>query len=640
MGLNGVGDATSCAAERRTIRRRPGRVVANGRAQRAQDGPDGHEDRLRVAPGSVGASTTRTRHAAALDHERVALRPHAVGEARQKRAHRRKDPTPEHVCANVCGERTPVDDMLTGAAGGNSGTSPRYTASDEATHLRVSRSRCTLRSRRLRLPRAIGGVQRALRALSADRPRAERRSRSCCPTRSIGRCSSSTRSRRRCTTTSSNNLQTYIYGRGISSIIALAVPRVVGKESLHGPRLRARSRAQRSQGAPARAQPAAVGRHAARDRHLADRSRSVCRSCCRSRFTSPDSRIRAASRTSSHILSRSRSSSSSRSSSIAGCRTRSISWGFALRGAAVVAVAWPVVQIAFAQYLTHVDFTHVYGALSAPLVLLLWFYCIGSIFLFGAEYSIVVGDRVFGTRSPNNRRLMLERLLRRLRGRWRCSVRRSRWPPPRRRRLRLRRAGRLAGGQNPVVIVYPFDVQTGCRPEDRHRDRADTRRRRWSPPAASPCRPSRRASSARTSCKTRTPRTPTFISADTSRRSATARRSSSRSSASRAASSSSRRRRRSRASPTSPRSRCWRDRRSSRSSGAARRTSRRRPTKHARADLDQRRAGAAQRHRQHRRLGLQAPRRAHAALPGRSTSRRAASSSRRSPRRATSPPPI
>ena len=68
---------------------------------------------------------------------------------------------------------------------------------------------------------------------------------------------------------------------------------------------------------------------------------------------------------------------------------RSISWPFALRGAAVVAIAWPVVQIAFAQYLTHVDFTRVYGARSAPLVLLLWFYCIGSIFLFGAEYAIV-----------------------------------------------------------------------------------------------------------------------------------------------------------------------------------------------------------------------------------------------------------
>jgi membrane protein len=67
---------------------------------------------------------------------------------------------------------------------------------------------------------------------------------------------------------------------------------------------------------------------------------------------------------------------------------RSVSWAFALRGAAVVAVAWPVVQYAFAAYLTHVNFTLVYGALTAPLVLLLWFYCIGSIFLFGAEYSI------------------------------------------------------------------------------------------------------------------------------------------------------------------------------------------------------------------------------------------------------------
>jgi membrane protein len=67
---------------------------------------------------------------------------------------------------------------------------------------------------------------------------------------------------------------------------------------------------------------------------------------------------------------------------------RSVSWGFALRGAAVVAIAWPLLQYAFAAYLTHVDFSRIYGALSAPLALLLWFYCIGSIFLFGAEYSI------------------------------------------------------------------------------------------------------------------------------------------------------------------------------------------------------------------------------------------------------------
>jgi membrane protein len=66
------------------------------------------------------------------------------------------------------------------------------------------------------------------------------------------------------------------------------------------------------------------------------------------------------------------------------------SWGFALRGATVVAVAWPAVQYGFAVYVTHVDFTLIYGALSAPLVLLLWFYCIGSIVLFGAEYSIAL----------------------------------------------------------------------------------------------------------------------------------------------------------------------------------------------------------------------------------------------------------
>ena len=69
---------------------------------------------------------------------------------------------------------------------------------------------------------------------------------------------------------------------------------------------------------------------------------------------------------------------------------RAISWLFALRGATVVALAWPAVQYTFAAYVTHVDFTRIYGALSAPLVLLLWFYCIGSIFLFGAEWSITL----------------------------------------------------------------------------------------------------------------------------------------------------------------------------------------------------------------------------------------------------------
>lgn len=66
---------------------------------------------------------------------------------------------------------------------------------------------------------------------------------------------------------------------------------------------------------------------------------------------------------------------------------RSISWHFSVPGASFVALMWPIVQYVFAFYTVHVDFTHIYGALSAPLVLLLWFYVIGVIFFFGAELS-------------------------------------------------------------------------------------------------------------------------------------------------------------------------------------------------------------------------------------------------------------
>jgi membrane protein len=67
--------------------------------------------------------------------------------------------------------------------------------------------------------------------------------------------------------------------------------------------------------------------------------------------------------------------------------SRRVHWQFAVPGATFVALMWPAVQFAFAFYTVHVDFTHVYGALSAPLVLLLWFYLIGIIFFFGAELS-------------------------------------------------------------------------------------------------------------------------------------------------------------------------------------------------------------------------------------------------------------
>jgi membrane protein len=66
---------------------------------------------------------------------------------------------------------------------------------------------------------------------------------------------------------------------------------------------------------------------------------------------------------------------------------RRVNWRFAVPGASCVALLWPGVQFVFAFYTVHVDFTHIYGALSAPLVLLLWFYLIGIIFLFGAELS-------------------------------------------------------------------------------------------------------------------------------------------------------------------------------------------------------------------------------------------------------------
>ena len=66
---------------------------------------------------------------------------------------------------------------------------------------------------------------------------------------------------------------------------------------------------------------------------------------------------------------------------------RQVHWQFAVPGATFVALAWPVVQYCFAFYTVHVNFARIYGALSAPLVLLLWFYIIGIIFLFGAELS-------------------------------------------------------------------------------------------------------------------------------------------------------------------------------------------------------------------------------------------------------------
>lgn len=60
---------------------------------------------------------------------------------------------------------------------------------------------------------------------------------------------------------------------------------------------------------------------------------------------------------------------------------------FGVPGALFTATAWEAAQIGFGIYTTHVNFFHVYGALSAFAILLLWFYYMGIIFLYGAELS-------------------------------------------------------------------------------------------------------------------------------------------------------------------------------------------------------------------------------------------------------------
>ena len=66
---------------------------------------------------------------------------------------------------------------------------------------------------------------------------------------------------------------------------------------------------------------------------------------------------------------------------------RKVGFGFASPGAIFVTVAWEIAQVAFALYTSHVDFRHVYGALAALALLLVWFYYMASIFLFGAQLS-------------------------------------------------------------------------------------------------------------------------------------------------------------------------------------------------------------------------------------------------------------
>jgi membrane protein len=72
---------------------------------------------------------------------------------------------------------------------------------------------------------------------------------------------------------------------------------------------------------------------------------------------------------------------------------RKLRAAFGIPGAIVVTIAWELAQIAFAVYTTHVNFRHVYGALAAFALLLVWFYYMATIFLFGAEFSAAWSTR-------------------------------------------------------------------------------------------------------------------------------------------------------------------------------------------------------------------------------------------------------
>ncbi|TAM58932.1 YihY/virulence factor BrkB family protein [bacterium] len=64
-----------------------------------------------------------------------------------------------------------------------------------------------------------------------------------------------------------------------------------------------------------------------------------------------------------------------------------------LPGAVFCAVAWTVLQVGFGIYTVHADFTRIYGAIAGIMVLLLWFYCLAAILLFGAHFFIAWSNR-------------------------------------------------------------------------------------------------------------------------------------------------------------------------------------------------------------------------------------------------------
>lgn len=67
---------------------------------------------------------------------------------------------------------------------------------------------------------------------------------------------------------------------------------------------------------------------------------------------------------------------------------------FGIPGAAVTAIGWSILQVAFAISTTHTNFLAIYGAVSAAFALLLWMQLTAVIFLFGAHVCTATERRV------------------------------------------------------------------------------------------------------------------------------------------------------------------------------------------------------------------------------------------------------
>jgi membrane protein len=81
---------------------------------------------------------------------------------------------------------------------------------------------------------------------------------------------------------------------------------------------------------------------------------------------------------------------------------RKLPWHFGIPGALFAACVWPAMQFAFTLYTVHVDFTRIYGALTAPFVILLWFYFMSTLVLFGGELCTAWAQLAGTLQAPGN----------------------------------------------------------------------------------------------------------------------------------------------------------------------------------------------------------------------------------------------